>query len=174
MKELGRFELALHSMVDEAYHFEYEIDGRFFDELRQELVQNGNFFVRVDLEKNAEIIVLDIQHDGKVSTACDRCLEEIDLPVNDKVQIIIKFVEEDRMDDEVTYLLKGTERLNLAPFIFEAISLSLPLVNRYDCERDEKAPCNDKVLSILEGREQAEREETSPVWDELKNLNLES
>ena len=78
------------------------------------------------------------------------------------------------MDDEVTYLIKGTEKLNLAPFIFEAISLSLPLVNRYDCGMDKSAPCNDKVLSILEGESQTEKEDTSPVWDELKKLNLES
>ena len=81
MKELGRFELALHSMIDGMHQFEYEIDEIFFSQFDQELIQGGNFTIQVDLEKNAEIIVLDIHHRGAVHTTCDRCTEDIDLPI---------------------------------------------------------------------------------------------
>ena len=161
-------------MADGAYKYEFEIAEQFFKDLDQDIVSTGKFSVKIDLEKRSEVIVIDIEHRGHIDTACDRCSEQIELPVNDVGQIVIKFVEEMKMDDEVTYLMKGTEKLDLAPFIFEVISLSLPLVKRYDCERDKKAPCNMKVLEILQGNQRVQDEQISPIWDELKKLNLES
>ncbi len=173
MKELSRFELPLHSLADGYHHYEFHIDESFFRAVDQDLIERGTFDVGVDLDKRSDLMVLHIQHQGTLDTACDRCTELIELPIKGKGEIVIKFVSEFRMDDDVTYLLKGTEKLDLAPFIFEVISLSMPLVNRYDCESDPSAPCNNQVLKILRGHHESETS-NSPVWDELKKLNLES
>ena len=172
MKELSRFEIPLHSLGNGTVHYEFEIGSPFFQALDQNLIEQGDFKVSVTVEKRSEIMILDVRHRGKIHAPCDRCAEPINLPIEDQGEIIIKFVDDIRMDDEVTYLVKGTEKLNLAPFIFEVISLSLPLVRRVDCENDQSAPCNERVLDILNMKEK--QTSHSPVWDELKKLNLES
>jgi uncharacterized metal-binding protein YceD (DUF177 family) len=174
MKELSTFEIALSRIKDGVHQFYGHIDGTFFAELDQQLIDQAKFEVVVTMEKSTDLVVLEISHKGYLETDCDRCLEPIQLPLEGQERIIIKFVEETRMDDEVTYLIKGTEKLDLAPFIFEVVSLSIPLVKKYDCELDQNSPCNKQVLAILNQEEKEKVDEGSPIWDELKKLNIKS
>ncbi len=172
MKELQGFEVPLSSLTDGIHRYHFAIEDTFFAGLTQDILSSGSFDVQLVLDKTSDVIVLHLQHEGFANVNCDRCLEAIKLPLKRDTRIIIKFVDEVRDDDEITYLVKGTERLDLAPFIFEAISLSLPLVKKYDCQSDPAAPCNPQVLKMLDEGESTE--EPSPVWEELKKLNFKS
>ena len=172
MKALTKFELALPQLKEGLNRLAYEVNREFFNQLDQDLIKEGSFEVVVGLEKRGELIMLNIEHRGHLAVDCDRCAEQIMMPNEGETQLMIKLVEIPRLDDEVTYIQKGTEVLDLSPFIFEAISLALPLVNTYSCEEDSNAPCNQEVLSILEGKSEASNKD-SLLGDKLKNLNLE-
>ncbi len=172
MKALTKFELALPQLKEGLNRLAYEVDREFFTRLDQDLINEGSFEVAIGLEKRGELIMLNIEHCGHLVVNCDRCAEQIMMPNEGETQLMIKLVEIPRMDDEVTYIQKGTEVLDLSPFIFEAISLALPLVNTYACKEDPEAPCNQEVLKILEGKSELSNKD-SLLGDKLKNLNLE-
>ena len=83
---------------------------------------------------------------------------------------MIKFNLEEREEEEIIYISPKREKLNVASLIYEYVSLSLPMVNIYDCENDPKAPCNEYILGFLNPK--PTRKTANPVWDELKNLNI--
>jgi uncharacterized metal-binding protein YceD (DUF177 family) len=124
------------------------------------------------VEKRLENMVLTLSHQGYMVTACDRCLEEIKLPVAGTKTFVLKFVEEAQEEEEdIIYLLQDQDHYDLSGLINEVVTLLLPMVKTYDCENDPGAPCNPEVLKYLQ--RQISENEISPVWDELKNLKLE-
>src|SRR5690606_28011034 len=94
-------------------------------------------------------------------------------PVSDSQRLLVKFsLEEEPEEAEVIFISPEAPQLNVARYIYEYICLALPLIRVYDCESEENRPCNEETLRYLnnggEVEEQEEKEETRPIWDELK------
>ena len=119
--------------------------------------------------------ILQFDFQGTVKTECDRCLVEIDLPITDSQQLVVKFSEDTESEEaEVIYISPETQQLNVAHFAYEYICLALPLIKTYDCENDENRVCNEEMLDFLEQEKEETKENSgaNPIWDELKNLDI--
>lgn len=172
MKVSDQFNLPLKTLKEGTRVFEYKLEGDFFQSFENELIGVCEIHQKVMLDKRSEVIILTFSHEGYIITACDRCLEEIKLPVQGTRNFVLKFVEESQEDEEdIIYVLDDADRFDLSSLINEVVTLSLPIVKTYDCQNDEKAPCNPEVLKYLNRQESTE--DLSPVWAELKNLKLE-
>jgi uncharacterized metal-binding protein YceD (DUF177 family) len=172
MKVSDQFSLPLKALKDGMSVFEYKLDGDFFQSFENELIGACEISQKVILDKRSEVIVLIFSHEGYMITDCDRCLEEIKLPLRGSKTFVVKFVEESQEDEEdIIYLLQDQDKFDLSSLINEVVTLSLPMVKTYDCENDVKSPCNPEVLKYLDREDISE--DSSPVWAELKNLKLE-
>jgi uncharacterized metal-binding protein YceD (DUF177 family) len=114
-------------------------------------------------------MVFDIS--GTLRTTCDRCLEEFDLPIEDSQTLLVKFDETEHDDAEVIYILKGTQKLNIASYLYDFVLLAMPMVSTHD---EVGESCDPEMLKFIERSEEGGTEPSTDVWDSLKGLNLEN
>ena len=172
MKAQDQYILPLKSIKEGTKILDFELERDFFKSFDNELVGDCSIQQKIVVEKRSELIVLHFSHQGYIKANCDRCLEPIKIPVSAEQRFILKFVEEPQEDEEeIVYLSQDDDRYDLAPLINEVVTLSVPMVKVYDCEEDEKAPCNREVLKYLNREEPSKLE--SQIWDQLRDLKLE-
>ncbi len=171
MKALIPFSIPVSGLRDGLHQYDFTVDKAFLAAFPDTPVEEGDLRVHLDFHKRPAMFVLEFTVEGTVRAACDRCLENINLPVSGEHRIVVKFSEEERADEaEVVYVAPTLEELDVSPYVYEFVVLSLPLVKVYECEDDENAPCNEEMLSYLEKSEDTDpgEETPNPIWDELK------
>ena len=174
MDTLNQFTIPLEGLKDGMHQFDFQIDTGFFKHFEQSPIDDGNFDLKLYFEKRPDLLVFTFDFKGAFSTNCDRCLEEINLPVNGNQQLIAKYAEEAGDDADVIYITKGTQELNVARFAYEFICLAIPMTKVYDCEEDENPPCNQEILDQLYREDEEKGESKSSVWDALKGLKKDT
>lgn len=165
--------MGLHYGIHE---YEFKLDNEFFSNFEESPIKEGKFEVKVDLDKREDMIVFTFDFNGSFKTDCDRCLANIDLPIEGIQDLIVKYAQEENDIGEVVYILQETSELNIAKFIYESICLGMPVANIYDCEDEPENVCDLKMLDYLENKNKPASENKSDdssnsPWDALKDFN---
>lgn len=175
MDRVNYFSIPLKGMQNGFHHFQFEVDDLFFKGYENSPVSSGRFEVFVSADKRPDLILLDFSISGKMASNCDRCLAGINIPVEGSFELVLKYAEDYHEQDEVLFIPQSTEDIDLDKYIYEFICLSLPLVKIYDCENDEPAPCDLRVLKILENQgENTSFGEKDTVWSILNQIGQDS
>lgn len=169
MDALKQFSIPIKGIQNGVHQFDFQLDTAFFEAFEDSIIKEGFFDVKLEVDKRPDMFVLVFSFEGTVKTACDRCLEIIDLPVEGSEQLLVKLAETPSEEAEIVYITPTLTSLNVAKYIYEFINLSLPLIKVYDCENDTPRPCNDNMLDYLEPDDNEEK--SNPIWDALKDLN---
>lgn len=153
---------------------DFDITNAFFQAFENSPVKKGQVSVQLDIDKRSSHFLLDFQVNGTVKSDCDRCLDEIDLPIRGAFQFSIKYAEDRREEEEVIFILRSDDTYNISQLIYEVILLSMPFKKiGPDCDLED-SPCADKLEQYFGTEEEIETEEpeTPPnnIWSELKNL----
>jgi len=166
MKESGEYQLPYTVLALGEHERSYRLDDDFFAQFEDTLIQAGKIDLTVRFTKSHATGTLELQHSGHIETTCDRCLEEIELPIEGSAQLLIKEAQ-DALDDEEDVLLVDAETgtLDLKEAIYDYVSLSVPMIKYCDQE----TPCNSEVLARLRPTQD---EKSNSAWDELKNLEF--
>jgi uncharacterized protein len=173
MDSLIAYSIPVQGLQVGLHEFNYDIDREFFDNFEDSPIEDGNIQLRLEFDKRPDLYVLWFRFEGSVKTDCDRCLTSIDLPVKDEQRLLVKLREEEQLSDDpdVIFIRADAQKLNVAPYIYEFISLALPLIKVYDCEADENPKCDQDMLKYLDAANQKDEEEKdNPIWEELKKL----
>lgn len=168
MKKFIQFNIPLTGLKVGTHQFDYQIDKSFFEAFEEPLYNNATLEVGVTLDKEETVCTFDFLITGSVETNCDRCLELYKEQIETKQQLLLKYSEEPREEEEVIYILPGTASINLAHFIYEFICLAMPM-KKVHPEVNGKSTCNKKVLEYLSKKDEPTENE-NPIWDELKKL----
>lgn len=171
MDALIGFSLPVSGLKTGVHQYQFCLDRDFFGQFEASPIEDAKIDVQLELDKRPDMMVLDFEISGHVKTECDRCTAEIELPIEDERQLLVKFGEADGDEnDEVVFIHRDQSEFNVAEYLYEFSVIATPFIRTYDCENDENPPCNFKVLERLN----PEDENVSPgnsVWDSLKNLN---
>lgn len=180
MNGLKSYSIPFKSAVLGEHEYLFSVDKEFFAHFEVSDIENGNFDIKVVMDRKANMLDLEFYINGTFLAPCDRCLSEIGIEIEDVKRIVVKFDDLGREDtDEVMYI--GTEESNLyvGDLIYEFIALSMPISNTIDCEGNNYQYCDEDVLKKFEElEEQAEqtenklKEEKLQVWDQLKDIKL--
>jgi uncharacterized protein len=173
MDKLKEFSLPIKGLKNGIHEYNFQIDGEFFENFENSPIEKGNFDVHVTLDKRDAFFELVFDFDGTIQTECDRCTASIDLPFGDTQNLTVKYsLEESEDDAEIVFITHDTSIFNVAKYIYEFICLSVPYHKTYDCENDEKPPCDFDVLDRISDEpiaEEKEEENKNPFGD-LKNI----
>jgi uncharacterized protein len=176
MSILDHFSLPYLGMKDGLHRYEFDADDAFFHCFEQSPILSGSVKVLLDVDKKPSLSVLDFEIDGQVRGGCDRCLAEIDIPVEGKYQLHAKIGDPSLNDDEVIYITQDQSKLDLSQSIYEFILISMPMSNTIDCETLNPRPCNQEILNKWASKnEQIDNEDKggSSIWESLKGLDLD-
>ncbi len=169
MNAFKAYSIPIQGLISGIHHFKFEIDHDFFAHFEGSPIEIGTIKVDVQLDKRADMMLWEFNLVGFVETECDRCTSIINLPVESKRRLIVKFGEaEDNAEDEVVFIHREKSDFNLADYLYEFAILSLPMTSVYNCEADPVPPCNREVLKFLKNS----TDDINPgsVWDTLKGL----
>lgn len=173
MKSLKQYSIPFTGLKIGQHQFNFEVDGRFFDEFEYSLVKNGSIKVELILEKQETLMVLDFHIVGSIQLNCDRCLADFPYQIDTKDRLIAKFSESEDLEEseEVLVLSKNDIEVDTSGFIYEMINLAAPYINL--CSNPGKlSSCDQEMLSKLAelSQEQENNESNDPRWDALKNI----
>jgi uncharacterized protein len=157
------------------HEFSFRITDSFFELFENSEIKSGNFTVKVDMQRQATMLLLGFTIKGKASLECDRCGDEFLMPVSGEQHLIVKLGGEDMEDnDEIVSVPSSENELEVSQFIYEYIILSLPL-RRTHAGKTGKNACNPEVIKKLEQisvQKEDEAHAEDPRWNVLKNIKL--
>jgi uncharacterized metal-binding protein YceD (DUF177 family) len=165
---LKQFDIQFSGLKIGHHVYSFEIGPLFFERFKIEDIDGGNISVVFTLEKRENMMDLGFQLSGVLQTFCDRCLEPLEIPIETQNELIVKFGQEhNEEDDELLILAPEEYKLDIAPIIYEFLSLQVPLRKVHP-----EDACNPEILAKLKHQNEEEKnEETPSIWDKLKNLN---
>lgn len=150
MNVLDQFSIPYKGLGDGMHNLHFQVDDSFFAAFENALIQNGSFEVEVLLDKRPDHSIMTFRIQGVTVTDCDRCLSEIELPVEGEYTLHFKFSEIESEDDEVVFLHPDTSIINLSRYIYDVIGLSVP-VSKWCEDQEEMTECDPFILSKMSG-----------------------
>lgn len=168
-------------MLTDTAEYEYRLDNQFFLDLDAPEVQKGQVDVILKVRKTSGVYQLDFHTEGKVVVICDRCLDEMEQPIETDDQLKVKLGSEYSEVDDMVVVPEEDGYINVAWFIYEFIALSIPMKHVHapgKCNKDMVSKLS-KHLRVSADEEDEfdnsdESEETShpidPRWNELKKI----
>lgn len=137
------------------------------------IVPASHFDVTLDADKFELTIMAELRFAGSVFTECDRCLETIELPVDDHFHVIIsrdaELLEQDHPDVDVIREIGVDDiEIDITSDVIEGIQLSVPM-RRVHPEIDGKT-----CLELATSSDDAARDESvqslanNPALQKLK------
>ena len=108
------------------------MDDAFFAGFESSEVQHGQLHAEVSVEKQRGFLQLSIHIAGNVMVPCDRCLDGLLLPVQFHATPAVKFTDSQAAkslpgEDDILWATAGDNELDVAPYLYDSIILSLPL-----------------------------------------------
>lgn len=146
MQSENLLNINLASAEEAPLRFDVVLTDRFFADLEQEEISSGNVHVHLHVRATAgDIFTVDVEAEGQVTVACDRCLDPLNLPIKVKEQFKLKQAEPDESDaPDVIYTDAGAVTYDLSWQIYEIIETSLPLQRVH-----EMGDCNPDVARYI-------------------------
>ena len=165
MFSLETLKIDLKSLKDSSLERNWELCDDYFEALEDAEIRSGKVSVCVSLQKAADSFALSIKAEGFVIVTCDRCLDDMEQPIAQESQFMVKLGIEDSEDDEVIVVDENEGILDLSWIIYESIALAVPIKHVH-------APgkCNAAMTEKL--NELSESKAVDPRWAKLAELKL--
>ena len=153
--------------------FRWQADSKFFQKFDNEEILDARVEAVATAVKSGHYIGVDLDIQGTVTVACDRCLEDLTLPVDAHPAFSVKFGEkalsEEEMREgsrEILVMDAADTDLDLSQVIYDYVCLSLPM-QRVHAE----GGCNpDTVRFLSQGPGNEEAATTDSPFSALKGL----
>ena len=153
------------------YHWQAGL--KFFQTFDNAEILDSAVDVEARAVKSGHYIGVDLDIRGSVTVPCDRCLEDLTLPVEAYPAFSVKFGEEDASEEEmregsreILILSTSDTELDMSQAIYDYVCLSLPM-QRVHAEGE----CNpDTVRFLGHEPENEEAGDTNSPFAALKGL----
>jgi uncharacterized metal-binding protein YceD (DUF177 family) len=186
---LGKFDtykIELKSLSPGVHEFEYTLENKFFIDIDGTEVQKGKVKVFLTLKCASMMFEMNFRVAGIVYVPCDRCLDDLEWPVESENRLVVKFGKEYKEEsDEIVVIPEEEGAINLAWFLYEFIALAIPMKHVHPPGKCNKAMSSKLRKHITRNTEDGdytptheaedipandETEALDPRWDALKGL----
>ena len=152
------------------HNFDFDISETFFNDYNYCDFSHADINIDVALIKKTTIMEFNIVVRGNVRIKCDLTNEPYDQPIDNNIDLVVKFGNEfNNEDDEILIIPHGEYKINLAQYIYELIILSVPAKRIHPGVID--GSLKSEILNILEDLKPKENKKTvDPRWEKLKEI----
>ena len=167
MDRLKEYKIAHRGLSEGIHTFEFVMDDNFFNCFDATKGTKGIVNARVDIVKSSLLMEVRMKIEGAVEAICDRCLEEMELPISGGLNLYAKYGErEEGNDDDFIILAQDDDYLDLSEPLYEVYMLNYPLRVVHP-----EGECSEEMEHVLEELTmEEESEKIDPRWDELRKL----
>jgi len=169
MEPLHEHTIAFSGLKDGAHEFRFMLREPFFAATGVEEFLGGEVAAEVRLDKSEHLLVTNIHVDGHIKMLCDHCNSLMQQPVKGDQRQIFKLADEDVEDEELVGLGANAHEVNLTHYLFECISLHLPIRHVHP-----PGQCDPEVDNALKNIQVEHEPVPDPRWEALKALKNKS
>ena len=190
---MASYKLPLGLLSPGIQEFDYQLDSSFFSGEEPDEVRGASITVHLTADRKTDTLVeLELHCTGELTLPCDRCLDDMQLPVDATYRLSVKSGKElDDSRDGVLIIPEHWRELDLEPLMRDTVLLAIPIKHVHP-----EGQCNPEMLARLDEHAAAmqsdtdmpagpEAEEadggadeendndgsgTDPRWDALKQL----
>jgi uncharacterized metal-binding protein YceD (DUF177 family) len=173
------FEIAFVGLKPGLHEFNYVANDQFFKDRENTTITNTTATVKLTLEKNSGFMMLKFDVGGQITVDCDRCGNPLPQEIWDEFNLVVKLVDNaDEMnlqeeDPDVFYLNRNESHLDVAPWIYEFVLLSIP--QQSTCNAPGNTPhCNVDVLNKLKQMEEQSKLNSNTIWSGLEKFKTKN
>ncbi len=192
--KFSAYKLPLKSLSVGSHEFDYHLDKKFFEDMESADIHDADLNIHVTVVAKNDLYELTIDITGEITLLCDRCLDDLQWPVDTTYHIYVKYgADYNDNSDELLEIPESDNYLNIAYMIYDTVALTIPIKHVHPlgkCNRamssllkKHRAPGNiseedgemmEEIIDDIENTDVADSDNeatTDPRWDELKKLN---
>ena len=146
MSENKDFIIQIKGLQIGKHNYSFPIDGAFFGSFESSLILDADLQADVVLEKGSGWMNVVADITGDVTVECDRCLDDVIIPMDFSCSMAVKFAKsfEDSDGDEFIIMDPADGELDLTQFLYDYVCLNLPLQKVH-----EEGDCNEEMMAKL-------------------------
>jgi uncharacterized metal-binding protein YceD (DUF177 family) len=163
----------LKSLAEEVTTLEYDLDNGFFESLDGSDLNSGSVHVSVSIRKATGFFELLYHTEGTVTVTCDRCLDDMDQPIETDSRFVVKLGTVNSEEGDVIIVDEDEGIIDTSWLIYESIVLAIPIKHVHAPGKCN--PAMSQVLEELSADRSSDEESTQPVdprWSKLAELNI--
>lgn len=185
MGKFTEFKIPLKSLPKGEHDFNFHLDKSFFTKMENTDVRNADIDVVLLVDYNGDIYNLDFNVMGTATLICDRCLDDLEWPIEATYNISVKYGDDYNDDSDTLLEIPFSDNdLNVAYMLYDTIMLSIPIKHVHPLGK-----CNRAMTTMLKKHRATDGEDdelmddlvdemdsmdssapSDPRWDALKGL----
>ena len=171
---MSEFKIKLGAITVGENSFSFEVKDQFFEAFTLSDVEYAEIIATALLDKDGEKLALTLSLNGKINNLlCDICADEISVDIMAETKVMIKITDEELPStDEIFYIKKSENSIDLKQLIFELIILNLPKRRQHPLNKQGEVTCNKEMVDLIEKYTVKEEKSSDPRWDALKDLKI--
>lgn len=146
MAENKEFIIQIKGLQVGKHSYSFSIGGDFFRNFENSLILDADLQADILLEKGSGWMNVSADVTGDVTVECDRCLDDVVIPMDFGCSMGVKFAKsvEDGDGDEFIVMDPTEGELDLTQFLYDYVCLNLPLQKVH-----EDGECNKEMMAKL-------------------------
>lgn len=191
MGKFTAYKLPLKTLAKGTHEFDYELGKQFFADMENSDIREADVKVRLTVVYNGDVYDLSFVFAGEITVLCDRCLDDLSLPVDTTYHIMVKYGDDFSDDsDELLEIPESDNFLNVAYMLYDTVVLTIPIKHVHPlgkCNRamsallkkhraratGEDADLQNNLIDEMEEMEDSPSASPDPRWDALRGLSTE-
>lgn len=169
MDRLRNYDIVFSGQKNGKHEFQFEIDKTFFQlfDTEQEFTE-PKIVADVLMDKHTTFLEVNIKTSGMVNLVCDITNENFDHPIENELNVLVKFgVGYDDSEEDVITIPMTDHAFNVAQLIYEVVMLAIPMKKISPNVSDEDL----EILEKFSPKDEVDEEpESDPRWEALKKL----
>lgn len=184
MGKFTAYKLSLKPLAEGVHEFDYTLDKQFFANMEHDDVRDADLAVHLTVDHHNDIYRLKFDIAGTVTLMCDRCLDNLVLPIDTTYNINVEYGDDYNDDsDELLIIPASDNDLNVAYMLFDTVVLQIPIKHVHpmgQCNRAMSAllkkhragadAIEDELLDTIDDDSSEASSATDPRWDALRGL----
>ncbi len=175
MCSLELLKVDLKGLKEEETSLDFNLDDAYFKALDGADVKNGSLHVSVSIRKATGFFEFQFHTEGIVIIPCDRCLDDMEQPVETDNRLVVKLGSAYSEEDDVIVVSEDEGILDMAWFIYEFVALVIPI--RHVHAPGKCNPAMTQALEELSADRSSDEESNQPIdprWEKLLKLKEKS
>jgi uncharacterized metal-binding protein YceD (DUF177 family) len=192
MGKFTEFKLPLKTLQQGEHKYNYVLGKQFFVNMESADIRDANLTVDLDVNYRGEIYDMNFEIKGEVTLLCDRCLDEMQYPIEVTYHVMVKYGDRYRDDsDELLEIPYSDNDLNVAYMIYDTVSLAVPMKHVHPqgkCNKqmsamlkkhraignsDEDVALEEQLIEEIDTMDLDNEGGVDPRWDALKGLSID-
>lgn len=190
MGKFTAYKLPLKSLTKGSHTFDYRLDKQFFTDMENTDVRDAAVDVRLTVDYNGDVYALAFNVSGTVTLLCDRCLDDLVLPIDTRYDITVRYGDCYNDDSDTLLEIPDSDNfLNVAYMIYDTVVLAIPIKHAHPlgkCNRQmsallkkHRAGADAYADEMLDGLDDDDTDDggatppADPRWDALRNLTTD-